>query len=300
MKGVGSKKINELFGKTITTICGISVIIIVIMLVVFITYKGLSTFIINKVSVLEFLTSSSWNPELPSSEGGPKVGAFVFIYGSLLISSLALLFSAPMSAGTAIFISEIAPQWGQKVLQPVIELFVGIPSVVYGWVGLSVLVPFIRDSFGGFGMSVLAGSIVLSIMMFPTITSVMVDSLKALPSDLNEASYALGATRWQTIWKVLLPAAMPGMFTGVILGLARGLGEALAVQMVIGNMPGKIPTSLLDPAHTMTSIITMDMGNTVMGTLANNALWSIALLLLLISLIFILLIRLIGKRRIYR
>lgn len=300
MKNHTSKKDNEIFGRTITAICGISVIIIVLSIVIFITYKGLSTFIVNKVSLTEFLFSTSWNPELSPEDGGPRVGAFVFIYGSVLISSIALLFSAPMSAGTAIFISEIAPKWGQTLLQPVIELFVGIPSVVYGWVGLSVLVPFIRNSLGGYGMSVLAGSIVLSIMMFPTITSVMVDSLKALPFDLNEASYALGATRWQTIWKVLLPAALPGMFTGIILGLARGLGEALAVQMVIGNMPGQIPTSILDPAHTMTSIITMDMGNTVMGSLPNNALWSIALLLLLISLIFILLIRRIGKSGVYR
>mgnify|MGYP000944872386 CR=1 FL=1 len=299
MKNGGSKHRNELIGKTVTTICGAIVIVIVVAIVVFITYKGLSTFLVNKISPFEFLFSSSWDPELPPTDGGPKVGAFVFIYGSLLISSIALLFSVPLSAGTAIFISEIAPKWGQAVLQPVIELFVGIPSVVYGWVGLNVIVPFIRNIFGGYGMSVLAGSIVLSIMMFPTITSVMVDSLKALPPYLNEASYSLGATRWQTIWKILLPAAMPGMLTGIILGLARGLGEALAVQMVIGNMPGKIPSSILDPAHTMTSIITMDMGNTVMGTLPNNALWSIAFLLLLISFIFILIIRHIGKRRVY-
>lgn len=300
LKSSNSKRINELLGKTVTTICGLLVIAIVIMIVIFITYKGLSTFLVNHISPIEFFISSSWNPELPPSDGGPKVGAFVFIYGSVLVSTLALIISAPLSAGTAIFITEIAPKWGQKVLQPIIELFVGIPSVVYGWVGLSVLAPFIRNNIGGYGMSVLAGSIVLSIMIFPTITSVMVDSLKALPFDLNEASYALGATRWQTIARVLLPAALPGMLTGIILGLARGLGEALAVQMVIGNTPGKIPTSILDPAHTMTSIITMDMGNTVMGTLANNALWSIALLLMIISLIFIILIRVIGKRRVYR
>ena len=299
LKNGVSKVRNELFGQTIATICGMAVIIIVVSIVAFITCKGLSTFLVNKVSPFEFLFSPAWDPELPPNDGGPKVGAFVFIYGSLLISSIALLFSVPMSTGTAVFISEIAPKWGRMILQPVIELFVGIPSVVYGWEGLNVIVPFVRNIFGGYGMSVLAGGIVLSIMMFPTITSVMVDSLKAIPPYLNEASYAMGATRWQTIWNVLLPAARPGMFTGVILGLARGMGEALAVQMVIGNMPGKIPTSVLDPTHTMTSIITMDMGNTVMGTLPNNALWTIAFLLLLISFICILIIRHIGKGRVY-
>jgi phosphate transport system permease protein len=132
-------------------------------------------------------------------------------------------------------------------------------------------------------------------MIFPTITSLSADTLRSLPGDYKEASYALGATRWQTIRRVLLPAATPGILTGVVLGLARAFGEALAVQMVIGNSI-RIPKSLLDPTVNLTSIITMDMGNTVSGEPWNNALWSMALFLLLISFVFIVIIHKIGAK----
>ena len=171
----------------------------------------------------------------------------------------------------------------------------GIPSVVYGWVGLCVLVPFIKKSFGGLGFSLLAGSLALAVMIFPTITSIAADSLRSLPGEFKEASYALGATRWQTIRRVILPAAAPGILTGIVLGLARAFGEALAVQMVIGNSI-RLPKSILDPTTNLTSIITMDMGNTVTGTPWNNALWSMALLLLLITFAFIIVIHKIGSK----
>jgi len=291
MDTLKAKKRNEAFGRFITFLCAILVIIVTFSLVIFIASKGLKTFVKDGVSPIEFLTSTKWMPEASP----PRVGALVFIIGSLAVAGLGIVISAPLSVASAIFMVDIAPSWGQRMLQPVIELFVGIPSVVYGWIGLSLLVPFIRNSIGGLGFSLLAGGLVLAVMMYPTITSVACDALRAIPGELNEASLALGATRWQTIYKVLLPAAMPGVLTAIILGLARGLGEALAVQMVIGNAM-KIPSSLLDPVHTMTSIITMEMGNTAMNTLPNDVLWSIALLLLLISLAFIVLIRYIGKR----
>jgi phosphate transport system permease protein len=295
MNTLRAKKRNEAFGRFITFLCAILVIIVTFSLVIFIASKGLTIFVKDGVSPIEFLTSTKWRTEA----NPPQVGALTFIIGSLVVSIFGILISAPVSISSAIFMVNIAPAWGQKLLQPVIELFVGIPSVVYGWIGLSVLVPFIRNNIGGLGFSVLAGGLVLAVMMFPTIASVAADALRAIPEELNEASLALGATRWQTIRRVLLPAAMPGLLTAIILGLARGLGEALAVQMVIGNAMN-IPSSLLDPVHTMTSIITMEMGNTAMNTLPNDALWSIALLLLAISLVFILLIRFIGKKEAYK
>lgn len=191
--------------------------------------------------------------------------------------------------------SEISPKLGKKLLQPAVEIFVGIPSVVYGWVGLSILVPFIRKDIGGLGFSLLAGALVLAIMIFPTITSISVDTFRSLPQDFKEASYALGATRWQTIRRVLLPVAVPGILTGIVLGLARAFGEALAVQMVIGNSL-RLPGSLLDSTINLTSIITLDMGNTAMNTPWNNALWSMALLLLIISFLFIIVIHKIGAK----
>lgn len=286
---------SDWLGRNLSFLCALTVIILTLGIVIFITTKGLSTFLVNKVSLKEFLFSTEWLPDRSAAEGGPRVGALTFILGSITTSLLAVLISAPLSLITAIFMVEIAPGWGQRILQPTVELLSGIPSVVYGYIGLSVLVPFIRGHFGGVGFSLLAGVLVLSVMMIPTIVSVSVDSLRSLPSHLKEASYALGSTRWQAIRLVLVPAARTGLITGVILGLARAFGEALAVQMVIGNTR-KIAHSLLDPTITLTSGITMDMGYTTAGSLWNNTLWSMAMMLLLMSFVFILVIKLVVKR----
>lgn len=294
----GNEKIprrKNQWGRRLAFLCALTVILLTLCIVVFISSKGLSTFFTNHVSLKDFLFSTEWAPDMSIEEGGPKVGALSFIFGSVVVSMLAVLISAPLSFITAVFMVEIAPGWGQRILQPTIELLSGIPSVVYGYIGLSVLVPFIREYFGGLGFSLLAGVMVLSVMVIPTIVSMSVDSLRSLSPQLKEAAYALGSTRWQTIRLVLLPAAKTGLFTGVILGLARAFGEALAVQMVIGNTK-QIPGSLLDQMTTLTSGITMDMGYTVAGSLWNNTLWSMAMILLLMSFFFILLIRRISKR----
>lgn len=286
---------SELLGKILTTGAAAIAIISTITIVAFISLKGLSTFVNDGVSVKDFLFSTNWLPDRALEDGGPQVGVLAFILGSLAVSMLAVLFSAPLSIACAVFIVEIAPFWGQRFLQPAIEILAGIPSVVYGYIGLSLLVPFIRNHLGGLGFSVLAGFLVLSVMVLPTIVSISIDSLKALPQEWKEAAYALGSTRWQAIRLVLIPAARSGLITGIVLGLARAFGEALAVQMVIGNTR-KIPTSILDPVITLTSAITMDMGNTPMGSLWNNALWSMGLLLLLISCSFILIVRFVVRR----
>ena len=283
---------HEGLGRATVTVAGLFLSVLTLLMAGFLAVKGLSTFLVDHRSPLEFLFSTKWSPDADT----PAFGALIFIVGSILLSTLALLISTPFSLSTAVFVSEISPDLGRNILQPAIEIFVGIPSVVYGWIGLSVLVPFIRRSFGGLGFSLLAGSLVLALMIFPTIASLSADAFRALPADFREASYALGATRWQTIRKVLLPAAMPGILTGVVLGLARAFGEALAVQMVIGNMI-RIPGKLTDATVNLTSIITMDMGNTATGTPWNDVLWSMALLLLMISFLFILLARTTGQKR---
>lgn len=286
---------HEYAGKFTVTFLGLFLIILTISLVAFLATKGLATFYNNHYSPIDFLFSTVWKPDRDVSKGGPAIGALIFITGSVLVSCLALILSTPFSVSLAVFMTEISPKLGKKLLQPVIEVFVGIPSVVYGWVGLSVLVPLIRNHIGGLGFSLLAGSLVLCIMIFPTIASVSADAIRSIPRDYYEASLALGATRWQTIKKVILPSAMPGILTGIVLGLARAFGEALAVQMVLGNTI-RIPHSLIDSTVNMTSIITMDMGNTAMGTVWNNALWSMALLLLIMSFLFIVLIHRIGRK----
>lgn len=284
---------GELRGKILVILCAVIMISATISITIFLGTKGLQSFIKNGVSLIEFLTSTHWNP---TNQANPEYGALPFIFGSFAVTFLAALIAAPLGIGAAIFMTEIAPSWGRKILQPVVELLVGIPSVVYGFIGLTVLVPFVRAHVGGLGFSLLSGMIVLSVMILPTITSIATDAMGSLPKYLREGSYALGATRWQTIRKVLIPAALPGLLTAVVLGMARAFGEALAVQMVIGNVRN-LPSSILDASATLTTIITLNMGHTTYGSVENNTLWSMGLILLVMSFAFILLIRYLSSRR---
>jgi phosphate transport system permease protein len=284
---------GEVRGKILVFLCAFIMIAATISITIFLGTKGLQAFIKSGVSLIEFLTSQSW---VPSKLPKPEYGALPFIFGSFAVTFLSAIIAAPLGIGAAIFMTEIAPSWGKKVLQPVIELLVGIPSVVYGFIGLTVLVPFVRNHFGGLGFSLLSGMIVLAVMILPTITSIVTDGFNSLPNALREGSYALGATRWQTIRKVLIPAAMPTILTGVVLGMSRAFGEALAVQMVIGNV-SRLPHGILDASATLTTIITLNMGNTTFGSVENNVLWSMGLILLVMSFAFILIIRYISSRR---
>ncbi|MBV6683820.1 phosphate ABC transporter permease subunit PstC [Rossellomorea sp. RS05] len=283
---------GEFKGKFLVTLSAVIMIVATISITIFLTTKGLQSFIKNGVSPIEFLTSTKWNP----TGENPLYGAFPFIFGSFAVTILAAIVAAPLGIGAAIFMTDIAPSWGRKIMQPIVELLVGIPSVVYGFIGLTVLVPFIRGTFSGMGFSLLAGTIVLAIMILPTITTIATDAMSSLPKNLREGSYALGATRWQTIRKVLIPAALPTLLTAVVLGMARAFGEALAVQMVIGNTRD-LPSSLLDASATLTTIITLNMGHTTYGSVENNTLWSLGLILLIMSFLFILLIRYLSSRR---
>jgi phosphate transport system permease protein len=290
----GSSSTGEVVARVVLACCATVLVIAIIAIFGFVGSKGLSTFTKDHISLSTFFTSTRWIPQ----SARPGYGALAIILGSLMVTGLAIVLGAPLSVIAALFIVEVGPPRYRGLLQPVVEVFVGIPSVVYGWIGLKTLVPLIRNHFGGLGFSLLAGGLVLSIMILPTVTTVATDALRRLPVSLKEASFGLGATRWQTIWSVLLPAALPGILTGVVLGIARAIGEALAVQMVIGNA-AIIPSGITDRASTLTSIITLDMGNTVQGSAWNDALWSMALLLLLIALALIVLIRWLGSRRAY-
>ncbi|MBF7123910.1 phosphate ABC transporter permease subunit PstC [Pediococcus pentosaceus] len=279
-------------GKLISLACVTLIMLVVLSILYMITSKGLATFFENKMSIVDFFTKQVWNP---SAKPQGLVGALPMIVGSFSVTVLSALLAAPFAIATAIFMVDIAGKRGRKILQPVIELLVGIPSVVYGFIGLTVVVPFTRTVFGGTGFGILSGTFVLFVMVLPTVTSMYVDSLKAVPQFYREASLALGATRWQTIYKVIIRASIPGLLTAIIFGMARAFGEALAVQMVIGNA-SILPSDLVSPASTLTSVLTTGIGNTVLGTLPNNALWSLALVLLLMSLVFNLLTRFIGKK----
>ncbi|PWV99382.1 phosphate ABC transporter membrane protein 1 (PhoT family) [Paenibacillus cellulosilyticus] len=283
---------EEWVGKIYTLICIAFLVITIFSMVYFVASKGLSTFIVNGVNAFDLLTGLKWNPDIDV----PSFGALPFIFGSFSTSILAAIIAAPLGFCAAVFIVELAPKFGRTFLQPVIELLAGIPSVVYGFVGLSVIVPLFRDLFPGQGIGIAAGALVLSVMILPTITTIATDALSELPAGLKEGSYALGATRWQTIYRVVLPTTMPQQMTGIVLGIARAFGEALAVQMVIGNAP-HIPHSLFESTSTLTSAITLSMGNTAMGSVQNNVLWSLALILMLMTFVFVFVIRFLEGRK---
>jgi phosphate transport system permease protein len=251
-------------------------VVTIALLLGYLAIQGTKLFTVDHKSVFEFLFSASFDP------ANGKVGAAAFILGSLFVTAFAIVVGGPFGVAVGVFFAELAPKRVAAALKPAIEVLVGIPSVVYGWLGLTLLVPLIRNVTGSSGFGLLAGGIVLSLMILPTVVSLSEDALKVVPGALREGSFALGATRWETISKVLLPAAASGLAVAVILGIARAIGETLALQLVIGNAP-IIPTSLLGPAAALTSEIVMDMGGATQGSLLQHALFSMAFLLLLIA-----------------
>lgn len=209
--------------------------------------------IILKVGLGNFLLSSNWYP----LEG--EFGILPMIVGSVYVTAGALVIGLVFGLGCSILLTQFCSPRTVSVLKPSIELLAGIPSVVYGFIGVVVLVPLIREHLGGPGLSVLASSVVLGIMILPTMISVSVDALQAVPRNYREGSIALGATEWQTTHMVMLRAAKSGIVAAIILGMGRAVGETMAVIMVAGNTL-EAPHGLLDPVRTLTSNIALEMG----------------------------------------
>ena len=201
-----------------------------------------------KFQLSSLLFGAHWTPT------GRNYGMAPLLAGSFYVTVLAALIGVPLGMGCAVFLVELAPRAAARTLRPAISLLAGIPSVVYGFFGLIVLVPFIRNTFGGMGFSLLTGGVILGVMILPTIIAVSEDSLRAVPQEYREASLALGATHWQTIYRVLVPAAKSGIIASVILGMGRAVGETMAVILVTGNRP-LLPKSVLDPGSTLTGTI---------------------------------------------
>jgi len=261
--------------------------VIIIAILVFMSKQGLMTF--TEVSPQEFFFSAQWSPD------NNKFGALSFIVGSLLVTMAATCLGGPLGILSSLFIAKLAPAWMRNILKPAVNLYMAIPSVVYGFIGLTVVVPWVRTFFnvaGGFGIFTTAA--ILAIMILPTVISISTDALGGVPRELEEGSLALGATYWQTMWHIVLPTAMPGIATAIVLGMARAIGETMAVQMVIGNTP-QLPNSLFSPTSTLPSEIVVEMGNTPFGSAWGNSLFLMALVLLLISLLLILVVRKISS-----
>lgn len=223
----------------------------IVLIIVFIFGKGLP--LIVKTGVVDFLFSTNWDPT------NGKFGIAAMIVGSFAVTLGALVWGVPLGLALSIFLAEIAPSRIGEAMSSMVEMLAGIPSVVYGFFGLVIIVPFIREHFGGPGLSILAGAIILGIMILPTIVNIARDALKAVPKEFKEGSLALGATHWQTIARIMLPTARSGIITAVVLGMGRAIGETMAVVMVTGNVTA-MPDSIISPVRTLTSNVVLEMG----------------------------------------
>ena len=242
---------NEKLIRLALLLVAFSAVSILLVITVFIFGEG--TPIMFRYGLREFLFSLDWFPLEKS------YGLLPMIIGSLFVTAGALVIGVPFGLACAVVLTEFSSKRLRRILKPIIELLAGIPSVVYGFMGVVILVPFIRDNLGGPGLSVLAALIILGIMILPTIISISIDSLEAVPRSYREGSIALGATRWQTTRMVMFPAAKSGIIASIILGMGRAVGETMAVIMIAGNA-AIIPVSLLDPVRTLTSNIALEMG----------------------------------------
>ncbi|MCC6995247.1 MAG: phosphate ABC transporter permease subunit PstC [Deltaproteobacteria bacterium] len=233
-------------------LAALSAIGILALITIFIFREGLP--VVFSKGPGEFLTGTVWQP----SRG--HYGLVPMIVGSAIVTFGALIIGVPLGLACAVVLAEMAPPRARKILKPTIELLAGIPSVVYGFIGMMILVPWIRNNpaLGGTGSSALAASIILGIMILPTIIGISIDAIEAVPRSYREGSRALGATEWQTITGVVIPAARSGIVAGVILGMGRAVGETMAVIMVAGNSV-QIPDSILKPVRTLTANIALEM-----------------------------------------
>ena len=258
-------------------LCGWMAIVILAAIAIFLVWNASRA--IGEAGFGAMLTGTAW---YPTSEPG-KFGILPLIAGSLYVTGVALLVSVPLGIAAAVFISEFSGRGVKDVMKSIVEFMAAVPSVVYGLIGVAVLIPLVKDVFGlASGMTALTGGIVLGVMAIPTVISISEDALHAVPADLRRGSAALGNTRWQTTYKVTVPAATSGIFAAVMLGLGRAIGETMAVLMLTGNA-AVMPASVFESVRTMTGTIAAEMGEVVQGGLHYSVLFTIGLVLFAIT-----------------
>ena len=247
---------------------------------------------IRELNIFSFIFGMEWYP----THEPPEFGILPLIVGSLAVSAAAVVICVPLGVGTALYLHEIAGETQKRILKPVIEILSGIPSIIFGFFGLVIVAPFLQNTFDlPTGLSLLTAGIVLGIMVIPTITSISEDALSFVPRSFREASYALGANRWQTLTKVIIPAAGSGISTSIILGVSRLMGETMTVLMVAGGA-AMIPDSLFSPVRPMTAAIAAEMGEAAQGSLHYSSLFFIGLVLFMITLLLNILSEHISKK----
>lgn len=239
------------FVERVLLLLALSSISSLVIITIFIFMEGLP--LIFHTGIKDFIFSTHWAP----TKGYFGIGAM--IVSSILVTLGAMVLGVPLGLACAIVLAEFCSERLRRLLKPTLELLAGIPSVVYGFLGVIWLVPLIRNYLGGPGLSLLAAAVILGIMILPTVISISIDALTAVPDLYRDGSIALGATDWQTVRRVVLPAASSGIITAVILGMGRAVGETMAVIMVAGNAL-KIPASILNPVRTLTSNIALELG----------------------------------------
>ena len=296
-------RIDKVMRVVVFAAAGLSVLTIVLV-VAFLAEKA--TPVLRTPGLRQFLGSANWQPDGTGGGfgGASFFGALMPIGGSAMVVVLALIIAIPFALSTAIILEELNPVLGTRVLRPAVELFVGIPSVVYGYLGFVTLLPILERIAppGRQGSGVLAAGVVLAIMVVPTIATISADGLRSVPRALKEASLALGATRWQTIRRVQIPAARATIISGVVLGLARAMGEALAVALVIGDVNSLPPfkeyglRALLFPTTTMTVTITDGVNQLAINPDGTAARYALALVLLLVTFACIAVVRFVNRR----
>lgn len=262
-------------------IAGISAILFILSIIIFVFEQGLG-FLVREVDLVEFFTSPYWEP---TDDDEPSYGVLALVAGTASVTGLAMLVAIPFSLGAAIYISEFATGKTREVLKILVELLAAIPSVVWGFIGLSIMNPLIIKLFDvPVGLNVLNAGIILGLMAAPIMTSIAEDALKAVPDRYREAAEALGATRWELIYKTVLPAARNGLLGAVLLGVGRGFGETMAVLMATGHSIN-IPTSVFDSVRALTATIAAELGETAQGSDHYQALFAIGILLFTITFI---------------
>ena len=263
--------------ESLIRVLGFSSIGFVILIFLFLMREGLTALI--NVSWGNLL-GTRWYPIME------YYGVLPLLLGSILVTLVAILIALPLSVGTAVFIREVAPGWTREILKPMIEVMAGIPSVVLGFFGMTLLAPLLHRYLGlATGLTAFTGALILAYMALPTIISVAEDALDAVPKSYRDASLAMGATQWQTIWRVVIPAARSGILTAIMLGLGRAIGETMLVMMVTGNaarMPITID-SLFRPVRTMTATIAAEMGEVAQGSSHYHVLFALGIILFLMT-----------------
>lgn len=279
-----STQVKEWLLAAVFFMCACVAVLGVALIFLFVGWKAWP--LVYQVGVVPFLTGQVWAPTANS------FGILPLIVGSFVVTAGALLLGTPLAVGTAVFLSEIASPKMRAVVRPAVEMLAGVPSVIYGFFGIVMLRPIIAKATGGLGFGPLTAWLILAIMIVPTIAALSEDALRSVPGGIREASYAMGATTWQTIYKVLLPAAKIGIIDAVILGMGRAIGETMAVLMVVGNAP-VLPKSISGPISTLTSQIVLDMPYST--GVHQTALFGMAAILFLISMFLVLTVRLISR-----